>query len=126
MKRDLQIILRAGIAREIPVIISSAGGANPHLMRHRIADRLDRAKDAIASEDKLRLRFATIDSELDREAIEAAFNQARISSCGGSPELTERDIKESEHIVAQLAFTRSWRDPRLNRHALRASGRTMW
>jgi hypothetical protein len=45
-----------------------------------------------------------IDSELDKRVVEAAFTQARISSCGGAPALTERNIKESEHIVAQIGI----------------------
>lgn len=98
VKRDLQIILREGIPRGIPVIIGSAGGAGarPHLSW---------AADIIretAAEETLRLRLATIDSEIDKRTVEIALREARIVSCGGSPLLKRRDIKQSERIVAQL------------------------
>ncbi|MFC3326117.1 acyclic terpene utilization AtuA family protein [Mesorhizobium cantuariense] len=100
MKRDLQIVLRAGISRGIPVIIGSAGGAGarPHL--NWAADIIRE----IASEDEFSLRFATIDSELDQQTVKLALCEGRISSLGGSPALTEHDIRKSKHIVAQLGI----------------------
>jgi hypothetical protein len=100
VKRDLRIILVAGVTRAIPIIIGSAGGAGarPHL---EWAAEIIRE---IASEEDLSLRLAMIDSELDKETVKSAFGGARISSCGGSPALTEPDIRNSEHIVAQLGI----------------------
>lgn len=100
VKRDLQIILRSANQRDIPVIIGSAGGAGagPHL------DWTAEIIREIASEEVLNLRLAIINSELDKETVRTAFKQGRISTCGGSPVLTERDIDESEHIVAQLGL----------------------
>ncbi|MQU68377.1 acyclic terpene utilization AtuA family protein [Sinorhizobium meliloti] len=100
VKRDLQIILRAGTALGIPVIIGSAGGAGakPHL--DWTADIIRE----IASEDALVLRFAMIDSEVEKGVVEAALKEGRVASCGGSPKLVLRDIRECRHIVAQVGM----------------------
>lgn len=100
VKRDLELILAAGIARQIPVIVGSAGGAGarPHL-----SWTADIVRE-IASEQKLSLRLATIDSEIDKRAVEAALSEARISECGGSRPLRKRDVRRSERIVAQLGI----------------------
>ncbi|RWJ60796.1 MAG: acyclic terpene utilization AtuA family protein [Mesorhizobium sp.] len=100
VKRDLQIILCAGVARGIPVIIGSAGGAGAKSHVAWVADIIRE----IASEQELRLRLALIDSEIDKKTVRTALNQQRISSCGGSPTLTEQDIEESGRIVAQLGI----------------------
>lgn len=93
VKRDLQIILPAAITRGIPTIIGSAAGARPHL---------DWTADIVC--EIANLRFAIIDSEIEKDVVAAALEEGRISSCGGSPELTEDDIRSSTHIVAQLGF----------------------
>ncbi|EPR21262.1 hypothetical protein L905_07130 [Agrobacterium sp. TS43] len=116
VKRDLQIILRAAIARGIPTIIGSAGGAGarPHL--DWTADIIRE----IANEDGLSLRFATIDSEIEKEDVAAALKEARISSCGGSPELLEDDIRSCTHIVAQLGLEPIVRALRMNANVILA------
>ncbi|KNY13253.1 3-methylaspartate ammonia-lyase [Shinella sp. SUS2] len=100
VKRDLKIILRAGNALGIPVIIGSAGGAGakPHL------DWTAEIIREIASEDALALRFAMIDSEVEKGVVEAALNEGRIASCGGSPKLALQDIRQCSHIVAQAGI----------------------
>ena len=48
--------------------------------------------------------FAMIDSEVDKRVVEVALRRVRITSCGGSPRLTTRDVKEARHIVAQAGI----------------------
>jgi hypothetical protein len=100
VKRDLETILCAGIARGIPIIIGSAigMGTRPHL--DLTADLIRE----ISSHNKLSMRLAVIDSELEKAAVKTALHETRIFPRAGSAPLTARDIETSEHIVAQFGF----------------------
>ncbi|MQX90532.1 acyclic terpene utilization AtuA family protein [Sinorhizobium meliloti] len=98
VKRVFQIILPAGVTRGIPVIIGSAGGAAASSHLNWAAEIV---RD-VARECGLSVRFATIDSEIDKQVVEAALDAGRISSCGSSPKLRKRDLTESAHIVGLL------------------------
>ncbi|WP_028734418.1 acyclic terpene utilization AtuA family protein [Rhizobium leguminosarum] len=100
VKRDLEIILRAGITQGVPVIIGSAGGAGAKAHLDWTADIVRE----IAAEDALGLRFAMIDSEVDKQVVELAFGEGKITCCGGSPQLAIRDIRDSRRIVAQAGM----------------------
>lgn len=98
VKRDLSIMIPAAIEAGIPVIVGTSGGsgATPHLEINR------RLVMEIAKEHNLSFKYAEISSEFDKETIHYNLKEGRISPLGPVPELTDKDIDESIHIVAQM------------------------
>lgn len=98
VKRDLEIMIPAGIEAGIPVIIGTGGGsgARPHV------EFCVKIIEEIAREKKLSFKFAVIQSELDKELIQKKLKEGNISPLDPAPELTEKDIDEAVHIVAQM------------------------
>lgn len=95
-QKGLQIILRAGVTRGIPVIIG----------RWRSWRKLPFEPAAEKSSEMLQENaasvFAKINSKIYKHMVEVARDPGRISSCGSSPNLRKRDLTESAHIVALL------------------------
>lgn len=98
VKRDLEIMLLAGVSKKIPIVIGTAGGsgATPHLNWCR--DIIEE----IVHENGLRIRLAVIGAELDKEMLKTALNAGHIRPLDPAPELTVRRIDETSHIVAQM------------------------
>jgi hypothetical protein len=100
VKRDLEIMLSAGVTNKIPVVIGTAGGsgAEPHLAWCR------EIIEEIAREKKLSFRMALIHAELDKGFIKEEFKRGHISPLEPAPPLTEAEINASTHIVAQMGI----------------------
>lgn len=98
VKRDLEIMIPAGLKAKIPVIIGSAGGAggDPH-----VALTLDIIKE-IAKEKKLNFKIAVIHSEFDKEFIHEQLHKGNIEPLHPAKQITDKDIDESVRIVAQM------------------------
>ncbi len=100
VKRDLTLMLKAACELKIPLVIGSAGGsgATPHLNREIGIIR------EIAAEHKLSFRMATISSEFKKSFLIEQLKSGKIKALGAAPELQEKDILDSEHIVAQMGI----------------------
>lgn len=100
VKRDLEIMLKAGIPNKIPVVIGTAGGSGgePHLAWCR------EIIEEIAGEQDLHFKMAVIHAELDKSFIQEAFLQGKITPLEPAPPLTEKEIQASTHIVAQMGL----------------------
>ncbi|RWB70022.1 MAG: acyclic terpene utilization AtuA family protein [Mesorhizobium sp.] len=98
VKRDLRLLLRASRARDIPLLIGSAGGcgARPHL------DWTLDIVHEIATEDQLRGRLAAIPADVDKAVLCDALARGRISPLPGVPAATRAALDASTHIVAQM------------------------
>ena len=98
VKRDLRIMLREGVKRNIPVIIGTAGGsgASPHLMWCK------KIIEEIAHEEGLSFNLGTISADIPKEKIKDALKKRKIQSLYGVPTLTQNDIDESTFVVAQM------------------------
>jgi hypothetical protein len=98
VKRDLRLMLRAAKAREIPLLIGSAGGcgARPHLDW-----TLDIVRE-IATEDQLHGRLAAIPADVDKVKLSDALATGRVTALPGVPAATREAIIVSTHIVAQM------------------------
>ncbi|MBI5112473.1 MAG: acyclic terpene utilization AtuA family protein [Rhodovulum sp.] len=96
--RDLRLMLRAGRARNIPVIVGSAGGcgARPHL------DITVAIVREIAAEEGLSFRLAVIAADIDRDALLAAQARGALVPLPPGPEATADDVRASTHLVAQM------------------------
>ena len=98
VKRDLEIMICAGIAKNIPVVIGTAGGsgAKPHL--EWCADIIRE----IAKEHDLHFKMAVIHADMDKEEMKKALANGKISPLDPAPQLTAEDIDATTNIVGQM------------------------
>jgi hypothetical protein len=98
VKRDLRIMLLAGVSRGIPILIGSAGGsgAQPHL------DWCVDIIKTIAQEEKLSFKMAVIPADIDRDLLIDAYHQGKITPLHPAPPCDLADITESTYIVGQM------------------------
>ena len=98
VKRDLEIMIPAGLEAHVPVIVGTAGGsgARPH-----VEFVLDIVRE-IAKEQQLTFKMAVIQSEFDKEFVKENVRKGYVSPLFPAKEITEADVDESVHIVAQM------------------------
>ena len=98
VKRDLEIMIPAGIEAKIPVIVGTAGGsgARPH-----VEFVLDIVRE-IAAEKKLSFKMAVIQSEFEKDFIKENLRNGKVTPLAPAKPITEKDVDESVHIVAQI------------------------
>lgn len=98
VKRDLELMIEAGLARDIPVVIGTAGGcgAEAHL-QWNLEIILE-----LAREKNWQFPLGIIHAELSKEYILEAFRANRISPLHPAPELTEAEIIAAERVVGQM------------------------
>ena len=98
MKRDLLLIVKAGLEKNIPILIGTAGGsgAKPHLQWCM------EIVDEVLCDLGRRARVAEIASDQNRDALISALHSGRISELGPVPPLTQDAIEKSSYIVAQM------------------------
>jgi hypothetical protein len=105
-KRDLRRVLQAARRLDVPLVIGSAGSAGgaPHL-----AATLDLVR-AIASEDGLHFKLASIRADLSPNVVKAAVRAGRVHSLDGMPPLDEDEVDQTANLVGQMgveAFRRA-------------------
>ncbi len=100
VKRDLEIILGAGCAAGIPVVIGSAGGSGG--LVH--VDWTLEIIEEIARERKLSFSMARIDAEFSSEFVLSKCAAGDILALPGVPALTAEDIEGSTRIVGQMGM----------------------
>ena len=98
VKRDLEIMICAGIKENIPVVIGTAGGsgAKPHLEWCAEIIR------EIAKEHDLHFKMAMIHADMDKEEMKKALADGKITPLDPAPQLTAEDIDATTHIVGQM------------------------
>lgn len=98
VKRDLEIMLKAGVATKTPVVVGTAGGsgAEPHLNWC-----LDIVKE-IAAEQQLHFTMAVIHSELEKEMLQAEHKAGNITPLEPAEPLTAEMLEVTTHVVAQM------------------------
>ncbi|MCL2368221.1 MAG: DUF1446 domain-containing protein [Oscillospiraceae bacterium] len=98
VKRDLEIMILAGIERNIPVVVGSAGGcgADAHL------DWCREIVEEIAAEHGKSLKLALIRSQLDKSMLQEALAKGEITPLEPAPPLTAAVLAETTEVVAQM------------------------
>lgn len=98
IRRDLELLLLAARAKNIPLIIGSAGGsgAKPHV------DAFLKILAEISATHKLHYKLAVIYSDIEPDIIRQALKENRISPCGPAPELTVDKINNVRNPVGQF------------------------
>ncbi len=98
VKRDLAIMIEAGLKSKIPVVVGTAGGsgASPHL--EWCADVVRE----IAIENNYSFKLGLIPGDIHPDIIKTALKENRISPLDHKAPLTREAIENSTHIVAQM------------------------
>ena len=98
IRRDLEPALVIARAKNIPLIIGTAGGsgARPHV------DFFCDIMLDLAKKNKLSFKLAVIYADLDKDFILQNFEDGKISPCGPVPELTAEKIKKCTNPVGQM------------------------
>lgn len=97
-KKDLDMMLTAGLENHIPVIVGSAGGSGG---RPHIKWTMDIVEE-LAKEKGWKLRVAIINGTADKEWLKGRLKAGKIIPMTGAPELTIEDIDQATEIVAQM------------------------
>ena len=98
VKRDLSIMIPAALEAGIPVMIGTAGGSGAH---PHVEETVGIIKEIVA-EKNLHFKMAVIESEFEKDYIKEKIRKGDIEPLGPVPELTEKDVDDSIHIVAQM------------------------
>ena len=98
VKRDLRLILQAGRAADIPVIIGSAGSAGGDLNVEWTVEIVEE----LAREEELQFNLAVIRSEQEPEYLKTKFRDGKITPLNPAPHLDEDVIDGSLHIVGMM------------------------
>jgi len=98
VKRDLEIMIKAGVERGIPVCIGTAGGSGgkPHLDWNR------QIIEEIAYENGLSFKFAIINAQISKDMVIKELNDGNISPLAPAPELNLETVNKTSRIVAQM------------------------
>jgi Acyclic terpene utilisation family protein AtuA len=99
-KRDLRLMLLAGRAASVPVLVGSActGGNDSQL------ERLVGIACEIAREERLSFKLAAIHSEQDKGYLKKKLQEGRIKPLANAPMLDEAVIDRSTHIVGMCGI----------------------
>jgi len=98
VKRDLEIMICAGFARKIPIVIGSAGGCggDSHLQWCR------EIVEEIGREHSLPLKLALIGSQLNKDFLQNELAKGNITPLDPAPALTAEDLVATTNVVAQM------------------------
>jgi len=98
VKRDLEIMIKAGVEQGIPVSIGTAGGSGgePHLDWNR------EIIEEIARENDLHFKLALIHAELPKDMLKQELAAGNITPLDPAPALTDEIIDKTTRIVAQM------------------------
>ena len=100
VKRDMTLMLKAACELNIPLVIGTAGGCGADV---HVAREVDIIRQ-IAKEEKLSFKMAVISSEFDKATLIQQLHNGNIEKLGPAPVVTEKDILDSSHIVAQMGI----------------------
>jgi hypothetical protein len=100
VKRDLRLMIKAGLEHNIPVVVGTAGGsgARPHLEWC-----LEIVRE-IAREENLHFKLGIAYADVEKEMVLEALKQKRVKPLAFVPELTPEVVFESENLVAQMGI----------------------
>lgn len=100
VKRDLEYMIKSGIAHNIPVIIGSAGGsgANSHL------DWNVEIVQEIAREQSLSFKLGVIKAQIEKATVLNHHAGGSLKKMHSSPLPTVAHIEASSNIVAQMGI----------------------
>ncbi len=99
-KRDLRLMLLAGRAAKVPVIVGSACTAGTDAQ----VDRLVGIAREIAREEKLTFKLAAIRCEQDKVYLKRKLREGKVTPLANAPVFDEDVIDRSTHIVGMAGI----------------------
>lgn len=100
LKRDLELLLKAAVRKNIPLIVGSAGTSG----NNRGVDYFKELVEEIATENGYSLSLALIYSEVDKSYVRRKLREGKIRPLGSAPDLTDDDIDRAVHIVGLMGI----------------------
>ncbi|WP_366554260.1 acyclic terpene utilization AtuA family protein [Aquibaculum sediminis] len=100
VERDLRLLLQAADESGALLVIGSAGGAGTRSQLQHIYALVE----SVVQELGTTKRIAVIDSEIDPNQLKADLLAGRVRTFESGRDLTEKDIDEAQHIVAQIGL----------------------
>lgn len=97
-KRDLRLLVKAGLSHHIPVLIGSAGGSGSD----QAVDGVIQILKEIMQEENLHAKVARIYSEQTHDYLKQKLKNNKIIPLSGADALTEQMIDSSAHVVAAM------------------------
>lgn len=97
-RRDIDLMLQAGLAAKIPVVIGSAGGSGA---KNHVQWTWEIVQE-IAAAKALKLRVAVIHADISNRDLRSALEDGRVQPLGAAPPLDRKAIDETVSIVAQM------------------------
>lgn len=98
VKRDLEIMIQAGLERNIPVLVGSAGtaGADPNV------DWMVDIVEEIAREKGLHFKLGVIKTEITKQQLRAYMEAGKFHPLTGAPEFKQEDIESLSRCVSVM------------------------
>ena len=98
VKRDLTLMIRAGLERGIPVIVGSAGpaGADPNV------DWMIGIVKEIAKENDFHFRLGEIKTEITKEQLKQYMEEGRFHALEGAPDFSEKDMDTLTRCISVI------------------------
>ncbi len=97
LRRDLQLMMRAGAKLGVPVIVGSCGTSG----RDTGVALMAELAQEIAQESAINFRMALIRADQDADYLAARFKQGRIRALGNAPPVDEGVLARS-HVVGMM------------------------
>ncbi len=100
VKRDLEIMIKAALAADIPVIIGTAGGSggDPHLQW------CAKIIEDIALENSLNFKMALIHAEIPKEVVLKGLQNGKVMPLAPAPQTNPAVVEETVRIVGQMGM----------------------
>ena len=98
VKRDLRLLVKAGLEKKIPVLIGSAGGSGSNAGVDNVIEILRE----IMAEENLHAKVAKVYAEQSHEYLKKKLHAGEIIPLDGAKDLTDIDIDRSSHTVVCL------------------------
>ena len=98
VKRDLELMLKAGVPAGIPIVIGTAGGSggDSHLAWNR------QIIEEIAKEQNLHFKMAVIHAEIPKDVVEQKLGEGHVHPLPPAKQLTLDDLRQTVSVVAQM------------------------
>jgi hypothetical protein len=97
-KRDLKILLKGAISKNIPLLIGSCGTGGGDL---QVDWTVDIVKE-IAEEENLKFKLSSIYSELSKEKLLSYYNEGKVHALENAPNIDVDTINRLSKIVGQM------------------------
>ncbi len=98
VKRDLRLMIKAGVQQSIPVLVGTAGGSGGRIHLEWCYDIVQQ----IAREQGFKLKVGLINAEFDKETIKRYYHKGKINPLFPAPQTSIEDIEASSRIVGQM------------------------